>query len=160
VFQSLAPWEPNPKAYPIEGALYGATTAYPNLGSAGRIGGELAWARQQSIRPVEVTEGNGADLARRIGSEFADRDCLYVVTVTGRMFIIPAEVGGLATTHTMAADGQDVIAAGHVQFDLTGRALKWSHLSGHYRPDERQSHEVAHAILTLAGLRDAGPTRG
>ena len=54
----------------------------------------------------------------------------------------------------MAANGEHVIAAGHVQFDLTGMAQKWSHLSGHYRPDERQSYEVAHAILTLAGLRD------
>jgi hypothetical protein len=109
---------------------------------------------------LEITEGGGTDLARRIASEFADRDCLYVVTVTGRMFIIPTEVGGQDTTHTMAANGEDVIAAGHVQFDLTGRAQKCSHLSGHYRPDERQSHEVAHAILTLAGLRDPGPAPG
>jgi hypothetical protein len=109
---------------------------------------------------LDVTEGGGTDLARRIASEFADRDCLYVVTVTGRMFIIPTEVGGQDTTHTMAANGEDVIAAGHVQFDLTGRAQRWSHRSGHYRPDERQSYEVVHAILTLAGLREAGGSPG
>jgi hypothetical protein len=126
------------------------------MGSSSRLARELAWARQHGVRPVEISEGGGAALARHIASEFADRDCLYVVTVTGRMFVIPAEVDGQPTTHTMAANGEDVIAAGHVQFDLTGMARKWSHLSGHYRPEERQAHEVAHAILTLAGLRDAG----
>jgi hypothetical protein len=130
VFQSLAPWEPNPNAYPIEDAPYGATIAFPNLGSASRLARELAWARQHGVRPVEISEGAGADLARRIASEFGDRDCLYVVTVSGRMFVVPAEVAGEPTTHTMAANGEDVIAAGHVQFDLTGMARQWSHLSG------------------------------
>jgi hypothetical protein len=155
VFQSLAPWEPNPNAYPIDGAPYGATTAFPNLGSAARLARELAWARQHGIRPVEISEGAGAELARRIASEFGDRDYLYVVTLSGKMFVIPAEVAGELTTHTMAANGEDVIAAGHVQFDSEGNARRWSH-----RPDDRQSYEVAHAILTLAGLRDSGASTG
>jgi hypothetical protein len=68
------------------------------------------------------------------------------------MFLISSECDGEPTTHTMAAGPVDVIGAGHVLFDQSGRIEKWDHLSGHYRPAERQAWEVAQAIFTLTGL--------
>ena len=153
MFRSLPFSEPNPLAEEIEGAPYGATKTYPNLFSPEDIANELILARQWGIRAVEVTEDAGAETARRLVDEFAGKDCLYVVLPDGRMFIIPSEVVGGTTTHTMAANGADVIAAGHVLFGPTGKVRRWDHMSGHYRPDERQAREVAEAIFTLAGLR-------
>jgi hypothetical protein len=101
---------------------------------------------------MELAEGMSEDEVRRLADKFAGRDCLYVVAIDGRMFLIPSEYDGEPTTHTMAAGAVDVIAAGHVLFDSAGRILRWDHLSGHYRPGERQSWEVAHAIFSLAGL--------
>lgn len=156
MLHSLSPTEPNPKAYPIEGAPYGATMAYPNLASARVIARELAEAREWGVRPVEVSEGAGEELRRRIASELADRDCLYAVTLTGGMFVIPAEVQGKRTYHTMAVNGEDVIAAGHVRFDSQGRVRTLDDRSGHYRPDERQANDVAHSIFKFAGLLQTG----
>jgi hypothetical protein len=124
------------------------------------IARELAEARAWDVRPVEVTEGAGEELRRRIASELADRDCLYAVTVTGQMFVIPSEVQGKRTYHTMAVNGQDVIAAGHVRFDSQGFVRTWDDRSGHYRPDERQTKDVAHSIFHLAGLLPTGGSSG
>jgi hypothetical protein len=156
VFQSLPIFAPNPEAYPIDNSPYGAVTAYPNLGSRKRLANELDWAKAQGLRGTELAEGMSADAVRKLAEQFAGQDCLYVVTVDGRMFLIPSEFNGEATTHAMAAGGVDVIAAGHVLFDSTGKILRWDHLSGHYRPGERQSWEVAHAIFTLTGLHPSG----
>src|SRR5258708_1186080 len=48
------------------------------------------------------------------------------------------------------------VAAGQVTIDPAGRVTGWDHLSGHYRPDERQAREVAAGYFTLSGLRSSG----
>jgi hypothetical protein len=156
VFQSLPPSAPNPEAYLIDDAPYGAVMAYPNLGGGKRLANEFAWAHARGLRGTELAEGMSEDAVRQVAERFAGQDCLYVVTIDGRMFLIPSEYDGEATTHTMAVGAVDVIAAGHVLVDQAGRVLRWDHLSGHYRPAERQSWEVAHAIFTLTGLHPSG----
>jgi len=152
VFQSLPAFAPNPEAYAIDHAPYGAETAYPNLGSRKRLANELAWAQARGLRGTELREGMAEEEVRQVTAKLAGQDCLYVVSTDGRMFLIPSEHDGEPTTHTMAAVPVDVIAAGHVLFDQSGRTLRWDHLSGHYRPAERQSWEVAQAIFRLTGL--------
>lgn len=158
MLQSLPPGDPNPKAYPIEGAPHGATMAYPNIASANTVARELAIARRLGIRPIEVFDYPDAEAASRLAAELGGRECLYVVTIECRMFVIPADIGGRRLTHTMAADGADVVAAGQVQLDSDGRVVRWDHLSGHYRPDERQAREVAAGFFILGGLRSTRPT--
>lgn len=160
MFQSIPSVEPNPEAYEIEGAPYGAVTAFPNLGSRKRLANELEWARVHGVQGTELTEGADEETIRRVSERFAGQECLYVVTVDGRMFLIPMEVDGEATTHTMAAGGCDVIAAGHVVFGPDGKAVRWSPMSGHYRPAARQSMEVAEAIFRETGLRHPGGLSG
>jgi hypothetical protein len=153
MLQSLPPGDPNPRAYPLEDAPHGATTAFPNIASAKTVARELAVARRLGIHPFEVFDYPDAEVARRLAAELAGRVCLYVVTIECRMFLIPAYIEGRRLTHTMAADGADVVAAGQVELDSDGRVVWWDHLSGHYRPDERQAREVAAGFFTLGGLR-------
>lgn len=126
--------------------------AYPNV-LADQLADEMQLARDLGIQPVEVGEGIPAETVRKAVTESSTRDWIYVVLVDGRMFIIPFSVRGQQTTHTMASQGADVIAAGQVLFGPTGNVLQWDHMSGHYRPHERQSKEVAQAIFTLSNLR-------
>jgi hypothetical protein len=152
VFRSLAFSQPNPNAYLIEGAHYGATHAYPNL-LPDQLANELELARQWGILPVELAEGIGDEAICIATSALARQECLYVVLEDGRMILIPSQVGSERTTHTMASAGADVIAAGQVLFGDDGKVRLWDHMSGHYRPHERQATEVAHAIFVLTGLR-------
>jgi hypothetical protein len=152
VFRSAPYSQPNALAYAIEDAPYGATMAYPNL-LPDQLADERDLAHKLGVQVIEVTEDPDESTAGRLALECAGRDCLYVVLPDGRMRIIRSGIGGGDTTHTMASAGADVIAAGHVLFGPTGRVVRWDHMSGHYRPHERQAREVAEAIFTLAQLR-------
>jgi hypothetical protein len=152
MIQSLPLGAANPGAYRIDDAPYGARIAFPNIGSRKRLIGELAWAQSRGLRGTELSEGMTREAIRQVAETFAGSDCLYVVSLDGRMFLMPSEFDGMETTHTMPAGAIDVIAAGHVLFDQRGYVVGWNHLSGHYRPDELQAWEVAHAVFKLTGL--------
>ena len=152
MFRSLAFSQPNPNAYPIEGALYGATMAYPNL-LADQLTTELDLALRWGVQSWVLAEDLGEDVIRQLSVALTDRECLYVVLIDGRMVLIPTQVGAERTTHTMASGGADVIAAGQVLFGEDGKVIRWDHMSGHYRPHERQAWEIADAIFTLVKLK-------
>ena len=152
MFQYHAYSEPNPHAYLIESAPYGATRVYPNL-LADQLADELKLANDWGIRPVVVGEDIPAETVRQAVLAVPDRNWIYVVLLDGRMFIIPFWGRGQTTTHTMASGGAAVIAAGQVLFDAAGYVVGWDGKSGHYWPDVLQSKEVAEAIFTLANLR-------
>ena len=153
LLSKLGPNEPNPNAYEIPETFYGARIAYPNLAGKKKQADELAHGKRNGIIPLEIPAEPNEEVQRILYEQYAGSLIKWVVTTEGDMFVIPyRDANRMEFAHTIAAQGQDVIAAGQAKISPEGQVESWDGRSGHFRPEEKFSVETAHAIFHFAGL--------
>jgi len=151
------PVDSNPDAFPLEDGLYGARFGYPNL-MPNQLHTELALASASNLTIRVLDETLEPETIQALLQDLKGAEWLYVVLLDGRMLLasIALAKSPFATTHTMLSLGEPVIAAGHLRFDQNCQVVAYNHMSGHYRPEKRQTDEVVQAVLTLSGVLMTG----
>ena len=106
---------------------------FPNM-LPERLASELQLAQKLGVTPVLVGEA-GFDKAINEG----DGQIKWVVTIDGKLRIIPKFVDNQEIAHSVIANGNDVIAAGEAYIAGAGGEyieLEITNYSGHYAPSK------------------------
>jgi hypothetical protein len=98
---------------------------------------------EQNRNLVQVRDGRFYD---RLGEPFSCSNCMYVLSPSGGLYIMPESKGFISYHHSSLLAGKEVAGAGLVTIE-NGNLTAINNQSGHYLPSARHFSQVVHWMM-------------